>query len=69
MAIALQRMPQLPTDQSNIGSIELNGDGESAVKMDVVEENDGAETTAGVVNDMVDNEMGSTGTRTYFPTD
>jgi hypothetical protein len=37
--IALQRlMPQLPTNQSNDGSIELNGDGESAVGMDVVEE-------------------------------
>jgi hypothetical protein len=43
-------MPQLPTDQSNDGTIELNGDGESAVGMDV----DGAETTAGVVNDVVD---------------
>jgi hypothetical protein len=53
-SIALQRlmpvMPQLPTDQSNDGTIELNGDGESAVGMDV----DGAETTAGVVNDVVD---------------
>jgi hypothetical protein len=52
--IALQRlmpgMSQLPTDQSNNGSIESNGDGESVVGIDVVEEN-GVETTAGVVND------------------
>ena len=38
-SIALQRlMPgilQLPTDEANYGSIELNGDGESAVRMDV----------------------------------
>ena len=38
-SIALQRLmagvPQLPTDQANYGSIELNGDGESAVGMDL----------------------------------
>ncbi len=38
-SIALQRLmamvPQLPTDQANYGSIELYGDGESAVGMDV----------------------------------
>ena len=38
-SIALQRLmpgiPQLPTDQSNDVSIELNGDGESVVEMDV----------------------------------
>jgi hypothetical protein len=28
-------VPQLPTDQANYGSIELYGDGESAVGMDV----------------------------------
>ncbi len=54
-SIALQRLipgvPQLHTNQSNDGSIELNGDGESVVGMDV----DGAETTAGALNHMVDN--------------
>ena len=38
-SIALQRlmpgMPQLPMDTANYGSIEVNGDGESAVRMDV----------------------------------
>jgi hypothetical protein len=44
-------VPQLPTDQSNDVSIELNGDGESVVEMDV----DEADTTAGALNHMVDN--------------
>jgi hypothetical protein len=35
MLLRCPGLPQLPTDQANYGSIELNGDGESAVGMDV----------------------------------
>ncbi len=56
--IALQRlmpvMPQLPTAELNDDSIELNGDGDNDVEMNVIQEN-GGESNAGGFNDMVDN--------------
>ncbi len=56
--IALQRlmpvMPQLPTAELNDDSIELNGDGDNDVEMNVVHKN-GGESNAGGINDMVDN--------------
>ncbi len=56
--IALHRlmpvMPQLPAAESNDDSIELNGDGDNDVEMNVVQEN-GGESNAGGVNDIVDN--------------
>ena len=52
--IALQRfMPELPAAESNNNSIESNGDGDNDDGMDVDE--NGGESTAGGVNDMVDN--------------
>ena len=56
--IALQRlmpvMPQLPAPELEGDSIQLNGDGDNDVGMNVAEEN-GVESNAGGINGMVEN--------------